>query len=178
MHIATLRSCAACFCGAIPATLAYTNWLHLSHIRTHIHVRTLTHTHAYTNALCLSVPITLPLSYARSHLLDLIVTTEEVHYERYRDRKLLEGGLTDGMTPEQLRRELEAATKKKEKSIDQKLSDEVREQEKKFELRAAQLRQEEDTLKLERQKLAADVAALRTAVSDLNATLSPVPKKR
>ena len=115
---------------------------------------------------------------ARSHLLDLIVSTEDEHYERFRDRKLLEGGLTDGMTPEQLRRDLELSTKKKEQSINKRLSDEVREQEKKFDIKNAQLRSEEEALKLEVQKLQSDVAALRAAVSELQVVVSPVSKKR
>ena len=114
----------------------------------------------------------------RTHLLDLIVSTEEQHFERYRDAKLQEGGLSAGMTPEQLRQDLEIAGKKKEQSMQKRLSDEVREQEKRFEIRSAQQRNEEDQLKLERQKLAADIAALRTAVNDLTATLSPQGGKR
>ena len=114
----------------------------------------------------------------RSHLLDLIVSTEEEHYERYRDKKLLEGGLTDGVTPEQLRRDLEQAAKKKEQSINKRLGDEVREQEKKFEIKNAQLRADEEANKLEIQKLSADIATLRSAVAELTSTLATPPKKR
>lgn len=36
----------------------------------------------------------------RTHLLDLIMSTNEVHYEKFRDAKLAAGGLSAGMTPE------------------------------------------------------------------------------
>ena len=82
------------------------------------------------------------------------------------------------MTPEQLRRDLEQAAKKKEQSINKRLGDEVREQEKKFENKNAQLRADEEANKLEIQKLSADIATLRSAVAELTSTLATPPKKR
>jgi len=36
----------------------------------------------------------------RSHLLDIISSMEQVHYENFRDKHLEKGGLSAGMTPE------------------------------------------------------------------------------
>ena len=38
----------------------------------------------------------------RTHLLDIITTAEETHYENFRDKQLEKGGLGAGMTPEKL----------------------------------------------------------------------------
>lgn len=46
----------------------------------------------------------------RSHLLDLINTTEQEHYENFRDQKLAAGGLTADMTPEKCASALSKST--------------------------------------------------------------------
>jgi len=115
----------------------------------------------------------------RTHLLDLIMTTQEDHYERFRDEKLIQGGLSDGMTPEQLKKDIEVKMKKYEENMRQRFTEQVKAEEKRFRVMEETLQQQEVAYKKELDDLQKEVDALKENVRKLEAAKqAATPKKK
>jgi len=112
-----------------------------------------------------------------THLLDLIVSTQEVHYERFRDQKLQEGGLSDGKTPEQLRRDLNAEFDRKTAALKKQYEEKQAQATEKIKANEAAFRAEEVKMYAEKEKLINEVNELKKAVNALLAA-APAPKKK
>jgi len=96
----------------------------------------------------------------RMHLLDLIVTTEDVHYENFRDKQLEKGGLSAGMTPEKMKKDLEVKMQKQEDQMRKKFTEQVKGEEERF-------KKWEDRLASDKEKYNAELDAKRSEINQL-----------
>lgn len=116
----------------------------------------------------------------RTHLLDLITTMEKGHYESFRDRLLEKGGLSAGMTPEKLKKDLQDKMQKQEEQMRKRFTEQVKQEEVRFHKWEERLRAESEQLSNELDQRRREITALEEEVNTLKAkaqALAP-PKKK
>jgi len=115
----------------------------------------------------------------RSHLLDIITSMEQVHYENFRDRQLEKGGLSAGMTPEKLKKDLQDKMQKQEEQMRKKFTEQVKQEEARFRSWEERLVSDGERFNSELDKMRADLNALKDEVNNLqNKANALSPKKK
>lgn len=117
----------------------------------------------------------------RTHLLNIISSMEQGHYENFRDKTLEKGGLSAGMTPEKLKKDLQAKMQKQEEQMRKRFTDQVKQEEVRFQEWEERLRAESEKLQQELERTKADLNALEEDVNSLKQkaqSLAPPVKKK
>jgi len=113
----------------------------------------------------------------RSHLLDIRTKMEEIHYEKFRDKQLEKGGLSAGMTPEQLKKDTENKIKKQEAQLIEKYVGIKKEHENRFNALEEKLKNDSNKFNAEVDQKAIELNNLKEEVKNLTAQLNG-PKKK
>ncbi|KAJ1565104.1 hypothetical protein HK096_004548 [Nowakowskiella sp. JEL0078] len=106
----------------------------------------------------------------RTHMYDLISTTEEVHYENYRAQKLTSEGRSDDDPALRQRKLLESKMKEEEEALRKRFTEQVRMEETRF-------RQWEQRLISERDRLNKDLEQQHKNVKVLEETVDNLSRK-
>eukprot|EP00732_Lithocolla_globosa_P005161 Lithocolla_globosa_v1_NODE_5163_length_1290_cov_80.735223.p1 type:complete len:393 gc:universal NODE_5163_length_1290_cov_80.735223:77-1255(+) len=123
----------------------------------------------------------------RTHLLDIISTTEDIHYEAFRDTQMAKGGLKEGITPEKLKKELEQKCKSREEEMRKKFTEQVKQEESRFHAWEEGLSKQADEQnayldkkRQENKELKEEVESLQTALEAAKkaADVAAPPKKK
>jgi len=113
----------------------------------------------------------------RSHLLDIRTKMEEVHYEKYRDKQLEKGGLSAGMTPEQLLKDMENKVKKQQDQLIARYAGIKKEHESRFNAAEEKLKSDQSKFSAELDQKTLELNTLKEEVKNLTAQLI-APKKK
>lgn len=113
----------------------------------------------------------------RTHLLDIITTAEETHYENFRDRQLEKGGLGAGMTPEKAKKDLQSKQAKQEEQMKKKFTEDVKKEEARFRAWEEKLSTEGEKLNAELDQKRAEINSLKEEIKQLELKTASSKKK-
>ncbi|KAI9007729.1 Septin-domain-containing protein [Hyaloraphidium curvatum] len=103
----------------------------------------------------------------RRHMNDLIIQTQEVHYENYRSAKLAQQGRSDDDPVSKLKRDLESKMKEDEVALRKRFTEQVRSEENRFRDWEKRLMSERDRLNKDLEQQHAQVKRLQDEVRGL-----------
>jgi cell division control protein 12 len=112
----------------------------------------------------------------RSHLLDIRTKMEEVHYERFRDQRLEKEGLTAGMTPEQLKKDMETKMKNKEDQLKTRYVEIKKSHDERFTLMEEKLKNDQNRFNADLDQKSQELNSLKEEIKNLNAQLATKKK--
>ncbi|KAI8821707.1 Septin-domain-containing protein [Fimicolochytrium jonesii] len=105
----------------------------------------------------------------RTHMHDLIASTEEAHYENFRAEKLASEGRTDDDPASRARKQLEGNMKEEEEALRKRFTEQVRLEENRFRQWEQRLIAERDRLNRDLETQHKQVKALEEEIDELNA---------